>query len=311
MERPQPEPLKGPRHLSTPSSRTEQADVFLPLSLLWNRPRHTVISNGAGRFFLPLSVSPPPATPSFRTEQADFFFRFRSCESVGLRREKSLFSSLSSPRVILELRLSHPERFCRTTPPLHTVIPNGASRLSLSTLPPPSPPRHFERSRPTFSLPTPSALLHPVISNGAGRLFLPLPLLPLSATPSFRTEQADFFFRFRSPRSPPPRHFQRRQPTFSSASALPALRHPAISNEASRRFFFPFRFFRPPPPRHFERSKPTLFLPLSLLRKGRLADVRNLSSSFAGLRGEISLPLPVWQCHPPGKTHLCHTTSDL
>ncbi len=29
--------------------------------------------------------------PSFRAEQADFFFRFRSCESVGLRREKSLF----------------------------------------------------------------------------------------------------------------------------------------------------------------------------------------------------------------------------
>ncbi len=31
--------------------------------------------------------------PSFRTEQADFFFRIRSCECVGLRREKSLFSS--------------------------------------------------------------------------------------------------------------------------------------------------------------------------------------------------------------------------
>jgi len=32
-----------------------------------------------------------PAPPSFRTEQADFFFRIRSCECVGLRREKSLF----------------------------------------------------------------------------------------------------------------------------------------------------------------------------------------------------------------------------
>src|SRR5438128_1925137 len=30
--------------------------------------------------------------PSFRTEQADFLFRFRSCECVGLRREKSLFA---------------------------------------------------------------------------------------------------------------------------------------------------------------------------------------------------------------------------
>jgi hypothetical protein len=37
------------------------------------------------------SLSAPPPTPSFRTEQADFFFRFRSCESVGPRREKSLF----------------------------------------------------------------------------------------------------------------------------------------------------------------------------------------------------------------------------
>ncbi len=43
-------------------------------------------SNGAGGFFL---ASLPP--PSFRTEQADFFFRFRSCEVVGLRSEKSLF----------------------------------------------------------------------------------------------------------------------------------------------------------------------------------------------------------------------------
>jgi len=28
---------------------------------------------------------------SFRTQQADFFFPVRSCEPVGLRREKSLF----------------------------------------------------------------------------------------------------------------------------------------------------------------------------------------------------------------------------
>jgi len=33
------------------------------------------------------SRNPPP---SFRTEQGDCFFRFRSCESVALRREKSL-----------------------------------------------------------------------------------------------------------------------------------------------------------------------------------------------------------------------------
>jgi len=36
----------------------------------------------------------PARAPSFRTKQADFFFRIRSCECVGLRREKSLFSSL-------------------------------------------------------------------------------------------------------------------------------------------------------------------------------------------------------------------------
>jgi hypothetical protein len=28
--------------------------------------------------------------PSFRAKQADFFFPFRSCETVGLRSEKSL-----------------------------------------------------------------------------------------------------------------------------------------------------------------------------------------------------------------------------
>ena len=36
-------------------------------------------------------IFPASPTPSFRTEQADFFFRFRSRESVGLRREESLF----------------------------------------------------------------------------------------------------------------------------------------------------------------------------------------------------------------------------
>jgi hypothetical protein len=35
-------------------------------------------------------ITPHPKM-SFRTKQADFFFCFRSCESVGLRREKSLF----------------------------------------------------------------------------------------------------------------------------------------------------------------------------------------------------------------------------
>src|SRR5437899_2853109 len=37
------------------------------------------------------SPNPRSRPPSFRTEQADFFFRFRSCESVWLRREESLF----------------------------------------------------------------------------------------------------------------------------------------------------------------------------------------------------------------------------
>jgi hypothetical protein len=34
---------------------------------------------------------PAHAHPSFRTERADFFFPLRSCEAVGLRKEKSLF----------------------------------------------------------------------------------------------------------------------------------------------------------------------------------------------------------------------------
>src|SRR6266571_832702 len=37
----------------------------------------------------------PRPPPSFRTEQADFFFPFCSCKTVGLRREKSLFSLIS------------------------------------------------------------------------------------------------------------------------------------------------------------------------------------------------------------------------
>src|SRR5260370_23553774 len=48
-----------------------------------------VISTGAGR---PPHVA-HATQPSFRTEQADFFFPLRSCEAVGLRREKSLSSS--------------------------------------------------------------------------------------------------------------------------------------------------------------------------------------------------------------------------
>jgi len=57
----------------------DNAVLSLPLSdrsgpaFSQRRPPHTVISNEAGRFF---------------------FFRVRSCERVGLRREKSLFSFL-------------------------------------------------------------------------------------------------------------------------------------------------------------------------------------------------------------------------
>jgi hypothetical protein len=47
----------------------------------------------------------PFLTLSFRTEQADFFFRVRSCERVGLRREESLFASplaVPSPEPLAE-----------------------------------------------------------------------------------------------------------------------------------------------------------------------------------------------------------------
>ncbi len=53
----------------------------------------------------------------------------------------------------------------------------------------PPPPRHFERSRPTFHFP-------------------PRPL-------SFLTEHANFVW----PPTPPTRHFERSRPTFSSAFA--------------------------------------------------------------------------------------------
>src|SRR5712664_3649246 len=101
---------------------------------------------------------------------------------------------------------------------------------------------------------------------------------PRHATPSFRTEQADLFSRFRFFRPPPPRHFERSKPTlFPPLSVFPPSATPSFRTEQAD-FLFRFRSSRSPPPRHFERSKPTLFLPLSLLRKGRLADVRNLSS---------------------------------
>ena len=169
-------------------------------------PLHAVISNGASR---------------------RFFFRFRSCESVGLRREKSLFSSPSSRCVTLESRLSHPERFCETPPPLHPVIcgfcipdavtgSNGASRRfffpfrSCETTP---PHRHFERSRPICSSAFAPAKASACAERNLSSLRLHRAASPLNRgsripngsakrrrhfTPSFRTEQADFFFRFRS-----------------------------------------------------------------------------------------------------------------
>jgi hypothetical protein len=99
--------------------------------------------------------------PSFRTERADFFFRIRSCECVGPRREKSLFLFSRASFLANVRNLSSPiPSFCLLL----------SSFLSLS---PPTPTRHLERSEPTFS---------------GGR----------TTPPSFRTERADFFFRIRS-----------------------------------------------------------------------------------------------------------------
>ena len=54
-----------------------------------------VLAVGAGLLYPePSRRAPPSPIPSFRTEQADFFFHFRSYESVGLRREESLCSSI-------------------------------------------------------------------------------------------------------------------------------------------------------------------------------------------------------------------------
>src|SRR5712692_5185149 len=64
--------------------------------------------------------SRPPA-PSFRTEQADFFFPLRSCEAVGLRREKSLFSLPYSAPCL------HPfphQRFAFFFPPYNVTLPS-------------------------------------------------------------------------------------------------------------------------------------------------------------------------------------------
>jgi hypothetical protein len=52
--------------------------------------------------------------PSFRTEQADFFFPFCSCKTVGLRREKSLFSSISPADLDEDLihHINAKKKFC-------------------------------------------------------------------------------------------------------------------------------------------------------------------------------------------------------
>jgi hypothetical protein len=57
----------------------------------WMIPRNVLRFNSPLCMGITTHADPTPTT-SFRTEQADSHFPIRSCESFGLRSEKSLFS---------------------------------------------------------------------------------------------------------------------------------------------------------------------------------------------------------------------------
>ena len=88
----------------------------------------------------------PSAPPSFRTEQADAFsFPPRSCEVVGLRREKSLFL-LGAPRCFLDCwgilwprahSLSHSaSNFCGIFSSSSFLAVSASSARTISLIPP-------------------------------------------------------------------------------------------------------------------------------------------------------------------------------
>jgi hypothetical protein len=111
--------------------------------------------------------------------------------------------------------------------------------------------------------------------------------LALLANPSFRSEQADFFFLIRPDPAPsfrtkqadfffssdltPHRHFERSRPTFSSSSDLSPHRH----FERSRPTFSSASDLSPH--RHFERSRPTFSSAFAPANASACAE-RNLSS---------------------------------
>src|SRR5260370_16004340 len=80
IPRPQPPP-KPPRKPPSPNPQAvgrRRGNLGLPASHL---PYRTSFAHLASRMVI-----------RDRTKRADFFFHFRSCESVGLRREESLFA---------------------------------------------------------------------------------------------------------------------------------------------------------------------------------------------------------------------------
>jgi len=112
-------------------------------------------------FLLRTALTTPP---SFRTERADFFFRIRSCECFGLRREtsapsrafcgmKSLFSSPHTDTLVIRVCASRmilrdrPQHADFSSPPApHTVISNEAGRLFSSAFAPANASARAERN---------------------------------------------------------------------------------------------------------------------------------------------------------------------
>ena len=106
-----PHPIPDPREKPEEAKGRGAVRLFhnsLSAQLL---PRSRAITRG-------LRIPRPTRHPSFRTQQADFFFRIRSCECVGLRRETSTPSrAFCGMKSLFSPRANSVTLLCRSDPP--------------------------------------------------------------------------------------------------------------------------------------------------------------------------------------------------
>jgi hypothetical protein len=98
--------LSSPRSPSRPCVGARHAcPISFPMTLSSSPPCSRSLQTAG--FLRAFVHTPCPLCPSFRTEQADALsFHVRSCERVGLRREKSLFAFCSAITSALRWRES-------------------------------------------------------------------------------------------------------------------------------------------------------------------------------------------------------------